>query len=516
MESESYDNKEIKMEVLSPYHHSEKAEESDEEVQATENIQNLSIQGSPKGTPRHGKDNDMLQHKTDIEDLNSSSHADVIQVDNLEETMEDRENINDESVAKETGSGEMKEIIVDSEDEENKENVPLSQILASAKRSSDSFKLNRSIDGQPRSPLAPIILSPVVTDSPAKKKPRRSVSASPWLRNSPVKRVEKVVKEEQVFISPDRFRPLMGTTPKGFSDRVRSGSNLNSTILSAFSDSPQVARKELDMDSPLDGKRTISRLQETLVEESPDRQGLSAGLHSSFVPNSLENTPSVTPSNDISRNKSIAIEETDEESSPLKSVSISRNESVMESSLLSDDEGQSEEVRDSDPDQSLVEIDSDNSLPCLSVKKKPVRKAVIVSDSESDAEDLRTEEKDVGEAVGSGQSENRKKRKSSESSSLPQSKYVMLSSSDNEQSEEQENIKSDEEEDLMSDNDEEEVEEEEESEREEESIDIDVDSEDEGNKRSTGWWGCSLINDSLSYVLENYLFLFFSLFNYCK
>lgn len=483
MESESYDRKEIKMEVLSPDHHSEKAEESDEEVQAIENIQNLSIQGSPKGTPRHGNDDEMLQLKSDIKDLNSSSHSDVIQVDNLEETMEDRENINDESVAKETGSDEMEEIVVDSEDEENKENVPLSQILASAKRSSDSFKLNRSIDGQPRSPLAPIILSPVVTDSPAKKKPRRSVSASPWLRNSPVKRVEKVVKEEQVFISPDRFRPLMGTTPKGFSDMVRSGSNLNSTILSAFSESPQVARKELDMDSPLDGKRTTSRLQETLVEESPDRQGLSAGLHSSFVPNSLENTPSVTPSNDISRNKSIAIEETDEESSPLKSVSISRNESVMESSVLSDDEGQLEEVRDSDPEQSLVEIDSDNSLPCLSVKKKPFRKAVIVSDSESDAEDLRTENEDVEEAVGSDQSENRKKRKSSESSSLPQSKYVMLSSSDNEQSEEQENIKSEEEEeeeddDLMSDDHDEEQEEEE----EEDSIDIDVDSEDEGNK----------------------------------
>lgn len=229
------------------------------------------------------------------------------------------------------------------------------------------------------------------------------------------------------------------------------------------------------MDSPLDGKRTISRLQETLVEESPDRQGLSAGLHSSFVPNSLENTPSVTPSNDISRNKSIAIEETDEESSPLKSVSISRNESVMESSVLSDDEGQLEEVRDSDPEQSLVEIDSDNSLPCLSVKKKPFRKAVIVSDSESDAEDLRTENEDVEEAVGSDQSENRKKRKSSESSSLQQSKYAMLSSSDNEQSEEQENIKSDEEEeeDLMSDDHDEEQEE------EEDSIDIDVDSEDE-------------------------------------
>lgn len=478
MESESYDRKEIKMEVLSPDHHSEKAEESDDEVQAIENIQNLSIQGSPKGTPRHGNDNEMLQHKTDIKDLSSSSHADVIQVDKLEETMEDRENINDESVVKETGSDEMEEIVVDSEDEENKENVPLSQILASAKRSSDSFKLNRSIDGQPRSPLAPIILSPVVTDSTAKKKPRRSVSASPWLRNSPVKRVEKVVKEEQVFISPDRFRPLMGTTPKGFSDRVRSGSNLNSTILSAFSESPQVARKELDMDSPLDGKRTTSRLQETLVEESPDRQGLSARLHSSFVPNSLENTPSVTPSNDISRNKSIAIEETDEESSPLKSVSISRNESVMESSVLSDD-GQLEEVRDSDPEQSLVEIDSDNSLPCLSVKKKHFRKAVIVSDSESDAEDLRTENEDVEEAVGSDQSENRKKRKSSESSSLPQSKYVMLSSSDNEQSEEQENIKSEEEEeddDLMSDDHDEEQEE------EEDSIDIDVDSEDEGNK----------------------------------
>lgn len=481
MESERNDRKEIKSEVLSPDHHSEKAEESDEEVQAIENIQNLSIQGSPKGTPRHRNDDEMLQLKSDIKDLNSSSHSDVIQVDNLEETMEDRENINDESVAKETGSDEMEEIVVDSEDEENKENVPLSQILASAKRSSDSFKLNRSIDGQPRSPLAPIILSPVVTDSPAKKKPRRSVSASPWLRNSPVKRVEKVVKEEQVFISPDRFRPLMGTTPKGFSDRVRSGSNLNSTILSAFSESPQVARKELDMDSPLDGKRTISRLQETLVEESPDRQGLSAGLHSSFVPNSLENTPSVTPSNDISRNKSIAIEETDEESSPLKSVSISRNESVMESSVLSDDEGQLEEVRDSDPEQSLVEIDSDNSLPCLSVKKKPFRKAVIVSDSESDAEDLRTENEDVEEAVGSDQSENRKKRKSSESSSLPQSKYAMLSSSDNEQSEEQENIKSDEEEeDLMSDDHDEEQEEEEEE--EEDSIDIDVDSEDEGNK----------------------------------
>lgn len=37
--------------------------------------------------------------------------------------MEDRENINDEFVVKEIGSDEMEEIVVDLEDEENKENV---------------------------------------------------------------------------------------------------------------------------------------------------------------------------------------------------------------------------------------------------------------------------------------------------------------------------------------------------------------------------------------------------------
>lgn len=108
--------------------------------------------------------------------------------------MEDRENINDEFVVKEIGSDEMEEIVVDLEDEENKENV--SQIFVLVKRSFDSFKFNRFIDGQLRLFLVLIILFSVVIDLFVKKKLRRSVFVSFWLRNLSVKRVEKVVKEE--------------------------------------------------------------------------------------------------------------------------------------------------------------------------------------------------------------------------------------------------------------------------------------------------------------------------------
>lgn len=73
----------------------------------------------------------------------------------------------------------------------------------------------------------------------------------------------------------------------------------------------------------------------------------------------------------------------------------------MEFSVLSDDEGQLEEVCDSDFEQFFVEIDFDNSLSCFFVKKKFVRKVVIVSDLESDVEDLRIENEDVEEVVGS-------------------------------------------------------------------------------------------------------------------
>lgn len=72
----------------------------------------------------------------------------------------------------------------------------------------------------------------------------------------------------------------------------------------------------------------------------------------------------------------------------------------MEFSVLSDD-GQLEEVRDSDFEQFFVEIDLDNSLSCFFVKKKFFRKVVIVSDLESDVEDLRIENEDVEEVVGS-------------------------------------------------------------------------------------------------------------------
>lgn len=108
--------------------------------------------------------------------------------------MEDRENINDEFVVKEIGSDEMEEI--DLEDEENKENVFFSQIFVLVKRSFDSFKFNRFIDGQLRLFLVLIILFSVVIDLFVKKKLRRSVFVSFWLRNLSVKRVEKVVKEE--------------------------------------------------------------------------------------------------------------------------------------------------------------------------------------------------------------------------------------------------------------------------------------------------------------------------------
>lgn len=91
----------------------------------------------------------------------------------------------------------------------------------------------------------------------------------------------------------------------------------------------------------------------------------------------------------------------DEEFLLLKLVFIFRNESVMEFSVLSDDEGQLEEVRDSDFEQFFVEIDFDNSLSCFFVKKKFFRKVVIVSDLESDVEDLRIENEDVEEVVGS-------------------------------------------------------------------------------------------------------------------
>ncbi|XP_062598305.1 DNA excision repair protein ERCC-6-like, partial [Saccostrea cucullata] len=229
----------IKTEVFSPGQHMEAAE-SEEEVQTIEHLGNLSIRASPK---RNSLDKDsMLEPISNDRENNTSDNGGMAPKNRDEEgdveEEEDMEQTGD-ALSNESESDKKEESIIDSEDEENKENVPLSQIIASAKRSSDMFRLNRSTDGQARSPLAPILISPAITDSPAKKKPRRSVSQSPWLKEPHEKKVENTVREEEVFISPDRFRPLMGTKSKDNANLLKSRSNLNSTILSAFSDSPQ-------------------------------------------------------------------------------------------------------------------------------------------------------------------------------------------------------------------------------------------------------------------------------------
>ncbi|XP_061162866.1 DNA excision repair protein ERCC-6-like [Saccostrea echinata] len=476
---------EMMTEVLSPGQHVEKAAESDEDVQTIENLGNLSIKASPKRTSLDKDSMCMLESDSNDRENNTSNNGgigpksqdkdgmqtDEDEVQTYQDEIEDVEKTSSDIQSNESENDKMEESIIDSEDDENKENVPLSQIIASAKRSSDAFKLNRSTDGQARSPLAPILISPAITDSPAKKKPRRSVSQSPWLTQPHEKKVENTVREEEVFISPDRFRPLMGTKSKDNSDLLKSRSNLNATILSAFSDSPQPGSsplgRKVTSESFLERKRTGSKLQETLLGESPDQSGATSRLEKSFVPNSLQNTPDVSLSaKDISGQDSIAIEETDEESSPAKYMSISKSESVVENSMLSDEEKHSSDSDNCKPsnNQSKIEIDSEDDLPTFSVKKKSVKKAVIVSDSESDTSDVNPGE----EAQRSMEQENRNKRKSSESNSLSQSKYAMLSSSDNEQAENQEDLRSEE---SGNNEDSEDI--------DEDSIDIDVDSEDE-------------------------------------
>ncbi|XP_062566324.1 DNA excision repair protein ERCC-6-like [Saccostrea cucullata] len=484
MESEQT---EIKTEVLSPGQHIEETAESEEEVQTIEHLGNLSIRASPKRT---SLDRDsMLEPDSNDRESNTSSNGGMVSKSRDEDVMQEDENLEDveeeedtektgDALSNESESDKMEESIIDSEDEENKENVPLSQIIASAKRSSDVFKLNRSTDGQARSPLAPILISPAVTDSPAKKKARRSVSQSPWLKQPHEKKVENTVREEEVFISPDRFRPLMGTKSKDNANLLKSRSNLNSTILSAFSDSPQPGDSPLGRKgtSELERKRIGSKLQQTLMEESPNQSGAFSRLQESFVPNSLQNTPDVSSSaKDISEQDNIAIEETDEESSPAKYMSISKSESAVEDSILSDEEKHLSDSDDFEPanNQSKIGIESDDDLPTFSVKKKSVKKAVIGSDSESDTSDVNPEE----EAERSVSRENSNKRKSPESNSLPQSKYVMLSSSDNEQSENQEELRS--EESGIDEGSEEGEEESLDKGSEEESIDVDIDSEDE-------------------------------------
>ena len=131
------------MEDGSPVPNLEKAEESEEEVQAIERIENLSIQASPTSTSK------INTSVTENEDLQSSYHEEVMQIGEQEELSDETENY-DQSITEESGSDKIEQSIVVSEDEENKENVPLSQIIATVKRSSDCFKLNRSVDGQPR------------------------------------------------------------------------------------------------------------------------------------------------------------------------------------------------------------------------------------------------------------------------------------------------------------------------------------------------------------------------------
>ncbi|XP_052074016.1 DNA excision repair protein ERCC-6-like [Mytilus californianus] len=281
------------------------------------------------------------------------------------------------------------------------------------------------------------MVTPEKQKTPAKNK-RRSVCASPWLAKTPKAGKSNVVNEE-LLISPDANRPLMSVGKKfniPLTSQALTEARMNSTIMSAFADSPALDSRSADSSHSSGGS-----LGENFVEESPSpKKRLHGALvqdsplnscdtsraeeSASVVIDSQQNTPAVIS------NKSV-ISDLDIDSTPKRLSHSKQSTNCIDDSMNyeSDESGKSPEIKsmvdesvnnNSDENENSLQSnqtvesplndmsdDNINESPIATVNRKK-RKAVIDSSDEDDSEEeIVDEEEEVLEKGGKVQKPSR-------------------------------------------------------------------------------------------------------------
>ena len=256
--------------------------------------------------------------------------------------------------------------------------------------------------------------SPLHNKTPNKTK-RRSVSQSPWLKRTP-KSASKNVVQEEILISPDACRPVIGVQQVGLKRFLSNGKgvpsrvNLNSTILSAFSDSPDVSdrvsrssgnQSVLGMtfvgDSP--GQRN-GGLCTTVIENSPDNSvnqssgSLIVDQSTDMVLESVQNTPAVKR---VRQNNDVElVQDSEEEDSPRRQKSSGLSTSpALSYSKVQDSASEDDDLPVLSPNKDTQQgnlssvtshharLESNDDLPILSVRKRTPPKSPCRSSSKA-------------------------------------------------------------------------------------------------------------------------------------
>ncbi|CAC5377538.1 ERCC6L [Mytilus coruscus] len=268
------------------------------------------------------------------------------------------------------------------------------------------------------------MVTPEKQRTPAKNK-RRSVCASPWLAKTPKAGKSNVVNEE-LLISPDANRPLMSVGRKfdiPLTSQALTEARMNSTIMSAFADSPALDSRSADSSHSSGGS-----LGDNFVEESPspknDYMEPWADEFARVVIDSQQNTPAVIS------NKSV-ISDLDIDSTPKRLSNSKQSTNCIDDSMNyeSDESGKSPEIKsmveesvnnNSDENENSLQSnqtvdsplndrsnDSIYESPIATVNRKK-RKAVIDSSDEDDSEEeIVDEEEEVLEKGGEVQKPSR-------------------------------------------------------------------------------------------------------------
>ncbi|XP_071180986.1 DNA excision repair protein ERCC-6-like isoform X1 [Mytilus edulis] len=267
------------------------------------------------------------------------------------------------------------------------------------------------------------MVTPEKQRTPAKNK-RRSVCASPWLAKTPKAGKSNVVNEE-LLISPDANRPLMSVGRKfniPLTSQALTEARMNSTIMSAFVDSPSIDNRSADSSHSSSGSHSENfveespspkkRLHGALVQDSPFNSCDTSRTDNSasIVVDSEQNTPAVIGNKSVISNLGI-------ESTPKRPLNSQQNTDCIDDSMNneSDESGKSPDIKsrvdesnsdenensyqNSDSPLSDRSNDNINDSPIATVNRKK-RKAVIDSSDEDESEEENVDEEEEDSEKG--------------------------------------------------------------------------------------------------------------------
>ncbi|VDH97717.1 DNA excision repair protein ERCC-6-like [Mytilus galloprovincialis] len=267
------------------------------------------------------------------------------------------------------------------------------------------------------------MVTPEKQRTPAKNK-RRSVCASPWLAKTPKAGKSNVINEE-LLISPDANRPLMSVGRKfniPLTSQALTEARMNSTIMSAFVDSPALDNRSADSSHSSSGSHSENfveespspkkRLHGALVQDSPFNSCDTSRTDNSasIVVDSEQNTPAVIG------NKSV-ISDLGIENTPKRPLNSPQNTDCIDDSMNneSDESGKSPDIKsrvdesnsdenensnqNSDSPLSDRSNDNINDSPIATVNRKK-RKAVIDSSDEDESEEENVDEEEEDSEKG--------------------------------------------------------------------------------------------------------------------